>query len=338
MEMVSTQCSKASGSILFGSCWQEVIAEVIISTGDSRDGDQMSSLANIGIISDGHLEIYYDRHGGISAPLLCLGGPSWIRESACEDMSTSDSWLGEVYAEGGLLLDFDERVLLVHGGAEHFNELGFRRAFLALVRDLNPAWTIDWAHGGQGDFVAHLGLDPSCIFSTVEPEPLSAVGVAQNHNPNSVCSVRTSDGLQIYALDLYGPYDYCSMGHGLIDRLAELPVTDSVIFDGNDIYEGGLHIDLTAQALKVWTMSPIASIEKRFAVDWPDWEISSWGDSIEHHIVVANNRIQNSTAPEVKHLIRLKNLMVEQFADMLPRTAPCLEEIERRMNRYLHEG
>ena len=69
-----------------------------------------------------------------------------------------DEWTDPVWADGGALVDLDERRLLFFGD-ELMTTMPERRAMLGVLALTWPDYSVGWAYGGSDELVAYLDAD-----------------------------------------------------------------------------------------------------------------------------------------------------------------------------------
>ena len=136
----------------------------------------MSERAKYVIIRSGTVQAYEDRHGGAVCALELSDGPEAAARSA-NGFSHGRRFLASTSYEGGYLIDFDERLLIVFGepyvdldgvaaefGMDEFDpgptvtallEQG-PAAYFEAIAPLYPGWTLRWNELGVDAFIEHL--------------------------------------------------------------------------------------------------------------------------------------------------------------------------------------
>lgn len=111
---------------------------------------QLGERAQKVVIKGGRIERYRSQWGGQACPEVLLDGPAGLDEDLKESRR-EDQWMDPDFAEGGYLVDFDRRRILIYSW---HNDLLER-----LMEDLKPAWP-DWSieavEEGVPDFQRHV--------------------------------------------------------------------------------------------------------------------------------------------------------------------------------------
>lgn len=141
----------------------------------------MGHRANYVIREDGELELYYSLWGALTVPDDVFWGPEWaeafIRQ---QDRVANDDWLDDIWGEGGVALDKDERVITLFGG-EVLGLAPLNEVFVDLMGALwsQKGWQVRWAEAGMPAIAAAVGLDPTIATATPtppNPAPLDEIG------------------------------------------------------------------------------------------------------------------------------------------------------------------
>jgi hypothetical protein len=118
----------------------------------------LGNQANYVLIEQGQKQIFFSRWGALTTPAVLLSGPEkalkYIRE-----LEPDDALMTNVFAEGGILYNADERRVLFWGGESIAGLPYLRRPLLKLLPLLWQGWSIDWAMYGVADLAYALGWD-----------------------------------------------------------------------------------------------------------------------------------------------------------------------------------
>lgn len=124
----------------------------------------MSSPVNIVTIENGESKIYFDRGLAQHMDAFAILGEKNFRMFMTENFDDDDAcWrlLVNGGAEGGLLLDFDHKVLIWFGGEDIEGDRPYLDAYMLLLQHAWPKWDTRWANLGNYDIGLYLGLDES---------------------------------------------------------------------------------------------------------------------------------------------------------------------------------
>jgi hypothetical protein len=230
------------------------------------------------------VSIHFDRWAGLSVGETLLSrGPEELAERIAR-AEVRETLLDDAWCEGAVLLDRDARLLLfhtIHGPLQRSH--GLRRAFVALLRQDWPGWTIRWAVRDLAEIVEHLGTDPAGliedraiehpataeritrqlgIVTSVLGQPVTTAEYRRDAastpydksftppNEETVLTVRFADGrLRDFSIG-WGPAgDLLSAGPDLVTALADHPGHSLP----NEFFAGaGAFIDLPANRVSAW--------------------------------------------------------------------------------------
>ena len=102
------------------------------------------------VVRDRRVEQYWSQWGGQSCPQVLLDGPTGLQEDL-NGSRREDEWMDPDFAEGGYLVDFDHRTILLYSWDTDLLN--------GLIEDLKSAWP-DWsitaANEGVPDFQRYI--------------------------------------------------------------------------------------------------------------------------------------------------------------------------------------
>ncbi len=193
----------------------------------------MGARANYVLIEGGAISIYYSHWGAMYVPAMVIDGPKATRAYIWGEVPTTGSLMEDNWAEGGILLDVDQRELLFFGGENIAFSPPLQRTFLRMMRHVWRGWSVAWAGREIFDIASYPGvaefleIDPSSLISDHESttdQPYAEAKIRAPHdNPwvYTVITVTWDDGrVGDYTFDsaLDG---YLLFGPSLLDILRE---------------------------------------------------------------------------------------------------------------------
>ena len=127
----------------------------------------MGHRANFVVIRDGEAKAYYDQWAALGCVFSFAAGPDEAcgAVSACEPIDELMEW---AFAEGGYLIDFDEKTAIAFGCPADLDEFAefdevadssFLEGGLPLLQQVAPnwaGWKLVWDDRGVDAFAAHL--------------------------------------------------------------------------------------------------------------------------------------------------------------------------------------
>jgi hypothetical protein len=226
-----------------------------------------------------------------------------------------DQWLDEVWAEGGALINPEQRHLLLFGGEDVSRDVPLRRLYLSLLQITWPGWDIAWAYGGLVNFTDYLDLDRTLVLSenSGEAPHTAPPKLADEFPPETVCSLRRLDGgLALYPLANY-PEAVCDLGPGLIEHLERMPAAGRLEADlAEGDCQAGLHLDAAARTLALWQAGAAPDIRRRMARLWPDWSFTWLRDRYEEQVALTEGRLTFAEPSRAALLQRLSRRLLEE--------------------------
>ena len=119
------------------------------------------------VVLEGVVYVRTTRYGGSTCYQQLIEGPQWMLDQTLEEVRCDDEGYGGshqnqwcTYADGGYLVDFDRKIVLVRSWAEGF------QADLPVLKDAWPGWTLQVSKDLPEDF--HLYLESRGILRSFE--------------------------------------------------------------------------------------------------------------------------------------------------------------------------
>jgi hypothetical protein len=245
----------------------------------------MTAVAKFALIRDGKKLVLHHNVGAYDALYLSLAGPDLtIRYldayhraygPAAESDLDPGGWCHN--AEGGVLVDCNQRVLLVFTVYASLTE---RAAYAAATARAWPEWRVEWAYDGIAELMHHAG-DGELIDlgdRVVDPDDLDLghhrYGVRQQKVACvNLVTVTDAEG-RTAAHSVTDPHPWW-VGEALVAALGEESLVDSC----PTMPEAGLHLDLRTHEAWLWTCcSRLFGIRERWSDLWPEWDLHFCGD------------------------------------------------------------
>jgi hypothetical protein len=107
------------------------------------------------VIRDGRVTLYRDRWGGQSSIDVLRDGPTGLQNDLAES-SPNAEWWDPAFAEGGYLVDFDRKCILLYSW-----DAALAESCLSVISSAWPGWSVTVAPEGVPDFQAHVSSLPS---------------------------------------------------------------------------------------------------------------------------------------------------------------------------------
>jgi hypothetical protein len=189
-----------------------------------------------------------------------------------------------MWAEGGALVDLDARRLLFFGD-ELMTTMPERRAILAALGVTWSDYSVGWAYGGTDELAAYVGAERKWETGR-GGQPLQRA-----RGRDGLChvvSVVGKDG----ALRLWPLWWGYSAGWQGRSMLKTLPGKGVTRMHRLAIPESGVHVDVTARSVGVWTTSEARGLFDAIDDRWPGWRTDCWDDRYEEQILRCRGALQ----------------------------------------------
>lgn len=238
----------------------------------------MGNRANLVIVEDAKWQLYYSHWVGCRTldALVCGAAPAVRFISAFRECGPTE-WTDPVWADGGAVIDLDERRMLFFGD-ELMWEMFIRRAVLDVLRLTWPGFVVDWAYGGTHRLAAYVGARRTWARNRTPPE------LKLSRRPKSSChlvSVACADGDTRF-WPLWWGASAAWHGTGLIDRLPGEGVSRLRL---GAIPESGVHVDVPGRRVGVWVTSETGCLFEALPDLWPGWQAEWWDDRYEEQLI-----------------------------------------------------
>jgi hypothetical protein len=238
----------------------------------------MGNRANFVIVENHDWRLYYSHWAGCRILDALIGGPELaLRYVQSLRPCTKADWVDPTWADGGAVLDLDQRRLLFFGEELMMASMSERRALMAVLPVLWPDFEVGWAYDGTVEVAGYVGAELPPYRWDREP------GVRRARDRNAVChlvSVRDeADELRMWPLR-------CGLskawrGPELLDLLPGRGVKRLAL---NEIPEGGVHIDVKGKVVGTWHTADTMGVFQALPDVWNGWHTECWEDRFEEHV------------------------------------------------------
>ncbi len=268
------------------------------------------------------MELYYSHWGALTVPNDFFWGPSYA-ESFIRGHRPSDpeaEWLDDVWGEGGVALDFDERVVTWFGG-EALGHPPLRDTFIALMSALwgREDWTVEWAESGMPGIAAAVGCDPA--LATSEPIPpfpadLDTIGDSfAMEDPVAGCLITVvRDGAIEHRISDSGVANTLYAGPDLLGAIAKMPTVDDAVKAweppewrgevwtlGDELSHSGI-IDCDTKTVAFRDAFADRATASFLSEKWEGWTVESFDGPIDAHFEKLGIPIPLHLMPRVPEL------------------------------------
>ncbi|MFI8823915.1 hypothetical protein [Streptomyces sp. NPDC053431] len=251
----------------------------------------MGDRANVIVVRESGTHELYRTGWAVGLDLDLLGGPEAVL-AMLPELRQDGWWLDDAMAQGGVLLDLGQKVLLFFAWEGPSTELRHRAATFELIRATWQGWKVRWLYDGPAELRGYVGLDPEYVRC-----PAAALFVAPFLAPEDEDLARPDPGDVVVTVGT----DRCHVasdafdhpvreGTPLLERLADAPEHGACHLHVNS----GIHLDPERRRLGWWSLS---SCPRAYEVPtlWPGWTVEFWQDDWERHVRASGGRF--SPAP-----------------------------------------
>jgi hypothetical protein len=161
--------------------------------------------ANLVIVDGDGYELFYCHGCATAIPQEMFWGPqfaiSWFRHQ--QDI-VKDAWMNQTWAEGGALVDLQNRILLLFGGEDLLFDIPLRRVYLQLLQENWLKWKVQWAHDGIAEIAGYVGVDRTPLITAAEriDDEISLTPPQDRFSANIIASLVDQNGdLRLFPLD-----------------------------------------------------------------------------------------------------------------------------------------
>ena len=117
----------------------------------------MGHRANLVLVENREPKIYYAPWRAQETPSILAQGFDFC-ESYFKEF-TEEGWLMDnAFAEGGILIDKDNKKVLIFGGSEVSFTPALQRLYCKHIIRIWKNWNVEWCHKGIVDFAEYLGI------------------------------------------------------------------------------------------------------------------------------------------------------------------------------------
>lgn len=286
----------------------------------------MGHRANLVVVQDGLPTVRYDHWAAHDLSDRLVLGPAYTLRWVCQQERVDDradgGWLDEVWSQGGLTMDLEQRRLVWYDMPAGL-DLVRRRVVAALLARTWAGWTVEWAYEGIRDLAAAAGVPPERVRNPDIVDLIIARApreVALREDPPGSKRWSPVEGEPEYHLvtvagggDLWVSLvdQACHaawLGSGLVARVLAAPAVTRGNAAGIDLGghdpRGGVHVDLDVARMSYWSTTNTYGLSEHVADRWgPEFEIVFLQDRIADHLALAGGFVTRQ-APDMAAALR----------------------------------
>ncbi len=269
---------------------------------------------------------YYSRYGSNILDRNILGGfrqlVSFIEDQDC---ISETEWLRQGGGQdGGLLLDYQQRVLIWYGEEKTDWDPVYRGVFLKVVRQLWVDWDVRWAYNYSQDILNYAGYPRAPQYLgyykqeyRTHLDPARDGSIKESSLSGILSIIDSEQQCRLIALD-QPVYAYLLSGPAFFSNWKEVPQLESLLIctTSNPYWEegdpdvphecwGGIHLNLSERKLEYWAQYFNLGVEQLISPLWPGWEITIHYDEFEWQEKITNGALSFKIKSEKEVLLEV---------------------------------
>ena len=249
----------------------------------------MGHRANLIIADERSYKLFYCHWCAISLAKDLFWGLDYAIEFIYNQERVDESgWLDDAFAEGGVVIDIYNKVLLFFEGDYLIYEISLKRLYLKLLAEVWQDWEVRWAYEGIAEIADYVGYPRSNLVNdwienfdnfTLQLPPEEISGMI------TVGSVVREDGqISLYSLEENVIF-YLESGSRLIEAVQNEQALKQLFLDEliDEFPSEGFHLDFQTKILGFWTGDVLAKQETESEISnyWQGWQVEWWRDCYE---------------------------------------------------------
>jgi hypothetical protein len=281
----------------------------------------MGHRANYVLLEGSTSHIYFSRWGALSIPAVLLSGPEATIDYV-RSLTPTDGLLDCVWAEGGLVVDQNRRLVKFFGGQEIERKPYLRRPLLKALRTLWVGWTIEWATFGIADLALSLGWDIHQVLDTefdderlfknsdplIDHKKISALN--DRRVAPCIVTLRRSPSDVVDYLPHIPILHLLSLGPRLIEIADAMQTAPLPRESDEDAPFEGAYIEATTHTVWMWNYSELDPRHmEAFARRWPGWQIRGHVDGLARHVALSGRDPASVMVPWAEAVDKLADLL-----------------------------
>lgn len=296
----------------------------------------MGQRANLAIGNASGYELYYSHWCANTLPRDLFWGPEHALDFVSQQRSVAveDGWLDTIWAEGGAVIDPQDKTLLLYGGEDLLYDVPLRRLYLCMLNTAWRGWTIRWAFEGIVDIAEYLNVAREHVIADSDNTKERAAVLAPPRARDwlrCICTIRCDGELAIYPLDGL-LMDYLLTGSQLLAAAKSVSSfsTLNTAEWTEEFPTGGFHIDLGERTVDFWMADDCPNGLAEVANAWDDWNVNWHKDRFESQVELAGNGLTFSQ--------RSRSDLLSDLLKMLDRDSKPVDVLDLAQRLSEHEG
>lgn len=276
----------------------------------------MGQRANLIIVENKDYELYYNHWCANTLTQDIFWGPQHAIDfiKMQQKVDKENGWLDDVWAEGGVVIDTDKKVLLIFGGEDFMFNIPLRRIYLKLLSEVWNDWDIRWAYEGIADLADYVGYPREKVISQIDEEKCNpSFSPPEEKDWTNIIGSIEFEKDEILIFPLYGIVDeYLYNGLEVIEKVnRNFGYNKLILSEWTDEFPcGGFHINAKHKILTFWTADNCSGLLNNLQQKWIGWKINFEYDKFEKQIELSNDKINIYIPPSEMLISKAKEILL----------------------------
>ncbi|MBW5447620.1 hypothetical protein GE107_16300 [Cohnella sp. CFH 77786] len=285
--------------------------------------------------SDNGYDLYYNHWCANTLPIDLFWGPEYAEAFIRKQVQVDQSgWLNDIWAEGGVVMDADRRVLLFYGGEDIRDDIPLRKHYLGLMRKVWAGWELKWADDGIADLAAYVGFPVEKVIASEEDDrtDLSLAPPQQLDWTDTVGSIRFEDGELLLFPLTGGVESYLQEGPNMLHSVRRsygYPEFDLTEWT-EDFPTDGFHIDVSARTVDLWHAGVYTKLTNRLQSKWLGWRVIDHHTGYEKQLEYTKDKLKLPIRASQSYLFTLSRMLLKDRSNPLNSLTDIIETLTQK--------
>jgi hypothetical protein len=275
----------------------------------------MGQRANFVIVEPPQFHLYYSHWCANTLPRDMFWGPAHAEAFIRRQRQVGDDgWLDTVWAEGGAVLDIQNRTLLLFGGEDLLYDVPLRRLYLKLLGKVWQDWKVRWAHEGIVDIAEYVGVPRQKVISASASDGCPVASLEPPQERDWICCVgsfRIDDRLKLYPLPAYAE-DYLRRGPSLCEDSDRHESLSTLALEEwtSSFPTGGFHVDSSRRTVDFWVSNDCPGVLDDVRSRWRGWAVTWHKDDYESQRALTGDSLKFNELSQQELAKKLSTLLM----------------------------
>ncbi len=259
---------------------------------------------NVVLITSAGVEIKYSHWNAITLDCDLFWGPTYALAFA-RSLSSVENLLDEVWAEGGAVIDYTSRRLVLFGGEDIRSDVPLRRIYLKMLAATWPEWDVAWMRDDVVTLANAAGVNRDEVIDNADRDWAHDVEDPEDDQwTDTIISVANVRGFSVHAVSMWASV----FSSRILKSLPKLKRRHRYAFSA--FPTGGIHIDEAARQLNVWSAACSVDAAARLQEAWPEWSLRYLHDSYEWHLEIVGDHVQVPLRTPAEYVEQLRAMLL----------------------------